>query len=127
MTGQDLDEDGPVNVLWFRHGLRLHDNPSLHEAVELCLLNPEDQAANGGAKGRPSLLPVFIFDGESAGTKLCGFNRFSFLLECLKDIDDQLRAVGGRLHIMKYVYVRESFFSCTLRRMVCFSLYIWLS
>ncbi len=23
----------PVNVLWFRHGLRLHDNPALHEAV----------------------------------------------------------------------------------------------
>ena len=23
----------PLSVLWFRHGLRLHDNPSLHEAI----------------------------------------------------------------------------------------------
>lgn len=40
-----------VNILWFRNGLRLHDNPSLQRAVD-----------NGG-----SLLPIFIFDGESAG------------------------------------------------------------
>ncbi|KAH9632067.1 hypothetical protein HF086_015271 [Spodoptera exigua] len=45
------------SVLWFRHGLRLHDNPSLHSALE--------------EKGFP-FFPIFIFDGETAGIrKLC--------------------------------------------------------
>lgn len=40
-----------VSILWFRHGLRLHDNPALRAAV---------------GKGK-LLLPIFIFDGESGG------------------------------------------------------------
>ena len=43
-----------INILWFRHGLRLHDNPALVQALS--------QVQNGVV-----LLPVFIFDGESAG------------------------------------------------------------
>lgn len=39
-------------MLWFRHGLRLHDNPSLHVALE-------DRSA--------PFFPMFIFDGETAG------------------------------------------------------------
>lgn len=42
------------SILWFRHGLRLHDNPSLLAAIEKC-----QQPVN--------FYPVFIFDGESAG------------------------------------------------------------
>lgn len=49
---------GP-NVLWFRHGLRLHDNPALRKAIELS----EDCG---------QFMAVFIFDGESAGK----FNRW---------------------------------------------------
>jgi len=41
-------------VIWFRHGLRLHDNPAL-----LAALADKDQGI--------ALIPVFIFDGESAG------------------------------------------------------------
>lgn len=40
------------SVLWFRHGLRLHDNPSLHSALE-------DRSV--------PFFPMFIFDGETAG------------------------------------------------------------
>ena len=40
-----------VAVHWFRHGLRLHDNPSFIEA----------------AKDDFSVMPIFINDGESAG------------------------------------------------------------
>ena len=80
----------PLHVLWFRHGLRLHDNPSLTEAA--AGLDKAD-----GAR----LLPIFIFDGESAGTKLCSFNRFKFLLECLGDLDDQLRDVGAQMHFFR--------------------------
>lgn len=44
-----------ISILWFRHGLRLHDNPSLLEAIK----NDDKQ--------RVTFYPVFIFDGESAG------------------------------------------------------------
>jgi hypothetical protein len=41
----------PASIHWFRHGLRLHDNPALIEALEF-----------GG-----DFYPIFIFDGEVAG------------------------------------------------------------
>ena len=25
------------------------------------------------------IMPIFIFDGESAGTKICGYNRYVFI------------------------------------------------
>ncbi|KAI5709133.1 hypothetical protein M8J76_010944 [Diaphorina citri] len=73
-----------VAVHWFRHGLRLHDNPALFEAS----LNSV-------------LYPVFIFDGETAGTMHIGYNRFRFLLECLADLDRQLKSHGGQLFIVQ--------------------------
>jgi DNA photolyase len=45
------------SVLWFRHGLRLGDNPALLEAVK------KNDAQ------RLTFYPVFIFDGESAGNE----------------------------------------------------------
>ncbi|KAF9823277.1 hypothetical protein SFRURICE_019086 [Spodoptera frugiperda] len=74
------------SVLWFRHGLRLHDNPSLHSALE--------------DKGFP-FFPIFIFDGETAGTKLVGYNRMRYLLEALDDLDNQFKKHGGRLIMLK--------------------------
>ena len=53
----DGDSDCPqenrkcIAVHWYRHGLRLHDNPALLAALE----------------GADSFYPVFIFDGEVAG------------------------------------------------------------
>ncbi|WAQ94752.1 CRY1-like protein [Mya arenaria] len=46
----NLVGDKPVCIHWFRHGLRLHDNPALLDAVEDC----------------GELYPIFIFDGEVA-------------------------------------------------------------
>ena len=43
-----------VSILWFRNGLRLHDNKSLAKAVE---------------DNDTKLLPIFIFDGETPTTK----------------------------------------------------------
>ena len=40
-----------VTIHWFRHGLRLHDNPALLHAVETSKI----------------IYHVFIFDGEVAG------------------------------------------------------------
>ena len=79
-----------LSILWFRHGLRLHDNPSLHAAIS-------------GEGNSMKLLPIFIFDGETAGTSLCGYNRMSYLLECLSELNDRFRCLGSKLHIFKYV------------------------
>lgn len=80
------------NILWFRHGLRLHDNPSLLEALR--------NDGNGQSES-VRLYPIFIFDGESAGTKIVGYNRMKFLMESLDDLDRQLRAIGGQLYIFR--------------------------
>jgi len=75
-----------VNILWFRHGLRFHDNASLHAAAD-----------GSGAK----ILPIYIFDGESTLTKRFHYNRIKFMLECLEDLDNTLQQVGARLYCFK--------------------------
>jgi len=72
-----------ATIHWFRHGLRLHDNPALQESV----------------KKSTEFFPVYIFDGESSGTKLIGYNRMKFLLDSLKDLDQQFKSKGGRLFV----------------------------
>lgn len=49
------------SVLWYRHGLRLHDNPALLEAIR----------RHGNQE--VTFYPVFIFDGESAGNSINHF------------------------------------------------------
>jgi len=49
---EEAPEKATISILWFRHGLRLHDNPAFLEAVK-------DKSH--------FFLPLFIFDGESAG------------------------------------------------------------
>ena len=75
-----------VNVLWFRNGLRLHDNESLRIATK-------DKTCK--------LLPLFIFDGETPTTKHCRFNKISFLLECLEDLDTQFWYFGGKINLVE--------------------------
>ena len=89
------ESQGKYSILWFRHGLRLHDNPSLHAAIF------------GDVDNYLKLLPIFIFDGETAGTSLCGYNRMSYLLECLSELNDRFRCLGSRLHIFKYVFTAQ--------------------
>ena len=48
---QFMGKGGVTSIHWFRHGLRLHDNPALLESLK-----------NSG-----DFYPVFIFDGEVAG------------------------------------------------------------
>nr|AWY11207.1 photoreceptive cryptochrome [Melibe leonina] len=72
-----------VTIHWFRHGLRLHDNPSLLEGLENC----------------SEFYPVFIFDGSVAGTKTAGYSRMQFLLETLRDLDENLKKKGSRLYV----------------------------
>lgn len=51
------------SVLWFRHGLRLHDNPALHEAI----------------KDGYNFYAMFLFDGESAGKLSIYFHHYNKL------------------------------------------------
>ena len=43
-----------ASIHWFRHGLRMHDNPALIQAL----------------KNGKEFYPIFIFDGEVAGMLL---------------------------------------------------------
>jgi deoxyribodipyrimidine photo-lyase len=68
-------------LLWFRRDLRLHDHPAL-------------QAARAGAD---RLICVFCFDDGLLGGRHASGSRTEFLLECLRELDDGLRARGSRL------------------------------
>lgn len=76
-------------ILWFKNDLRLSDN----EAVERALLS-----------GKP-VLPVFCFDIDiyrklELGFKKAGLNRYLFTVQCVTDIREQLKAIGGDLKIV---------------------------
>nr|DAD44841.1 TPA_asm: hypothetical protein HUJ06_003071 [Nelumbo nucifera] len=82
------------SLLWFRKGLRIHDNPALEHA----------------RKDATHLYPVFILDPHflepdptdfSPGSARAGLNRIQFLLESLVDLDSSLRKLGSRLLVFR--------------------------
>eukprot|EP00741_Cyanophora_paradoxa_P025734 tig00000391_g24833.t1 len=75
-----------ATVLWFRKGLRLHDNPALLQA-----LKPAPQ----------HLYPIFILDPWFIKSGRVGVNRIRFLLESLADLDANLRRLGSRLIVLQ--------------------------
>lgn len=68
-------------VIWFRRDLRLADNPALEAAAEA------DQ-----------IVPVFCFEQGLHSGRHRSPNRNAYLLASLRELDDDLRAVGSRLH-----------------------------
>ena len=87
-------EAATAAMVWFRKGLRVHDNPAL-------------DAARRGA-GR--LYPVFVLDprylrpdpaAASPGSARAGVARVRFLLESLADLDARLRRLGSRLLLLR--------------------------
>jgi len=82
-----------INVYWFRKALRLHDNAPLLEA----------------SKSKHPLLPIFIldplflpdtradYDDELASGALAGENQFQFLMECLQDLNENLKSMNSQL------------------------------
>lgn len=74
------------NVIhWFRKDLRLHDNPALLDALRDCR----------------SFYAVYIFDPVSIKAAKVSPNRWNFLLQCLVDLDKNLKKRGTRLHVMR--------------------------
>ncbi len=72
-------------LIWFRKGLRLHDNPALQSA----------------AQGARRLWPVFILDPWFVAPERVGVSRMLFLLESLTDLDAQLQQLGTRLFVLR--------------------------
>lgn len=85
---------GSASLMWFRKGLRIHDNPALEYA----------------SKGAKFVYPVFVIDPHymepdptafSPGSSRAGMNRIRFLLESLVDLDLSLKKLGSRLLVFK--------------------------
>ncbi|KTF91410.1 hypothetical protein cypCar_00009083, partial [Cyprinus carpio] len=75
----------PNSIHWFRKGLRLHDNPALQEAV----------------RGADTVRCVYFLDPWFAGSSNLGVNRWRFLLQCLDDLDSNLRKLNSRLFVIR--------------------------
>lgn len=74
-----------VSLIWFRKGLRLHDNPALLEAI----------------READTLYPVFCLDPKFLQPEKIGANRIAFLLESLQDLDASLKARHSRLVVLR--------------------------
>ena len=75
----------PTKIYWFRKALRLHDNAGLLDASKAL-----------------KHLCIFIFDSNYVKRyKDIGTRRWIFLLECLDNLDKNLRAVGSRLIVLR--------------------------
>jgi cryptochrome len=81
-------------MVWFRKGLRVHDNPAL------------DLARRAAAR----VYPVFVLDprylrpdpdAPSPVSARAGVARVRFLLESLDDLDSRLRRIGSRLLLLR--------------------------
>ncbi|CAN6277916.1 unnamed protein product [Urochloa humidicola] len=88
-------EAATAAMVWFRKGLRVHDNPAL-DAGRRC--------------GAERLYPVFVLDprylrpdpaAASPGSARAGVARVRFLLESLGDLDARLRRLGSRLLLLR--------------------------
>lgn len=71
-------------IVWFRKGLRLHDNPALL-----------------AARDATRLFPVFVLDPWFVNPERVGINRMRFLLDSLRDLDGGLRHLGSRLFVLR--------------------------
>ncbi|MEU6366856.1 deoxyribodipyrimidine photo-lyase [Streptomyces sp. NPDC046931] len=70
-----------VSVVLFTSDLRLHDHPPLRAALD----------------GSRQVVPLFVRDRAVAAAGFAAPNRLAFLADCLRDLDEGLRARGGRL------------------------------
>lgn len=68
-------------LVWFRRDLRVRDNPALRAALER----------------HEEVVPAFCFDERLLHGRHASGPRTQFLLECLEDLDAELRNRGGRL------------------------------
>jgi deoxyribodipyrimidine photo-lyase len=78
-------------VLLFNRDLRVHDHPALAAAARA-----------------ERTVPLFVFDERLLGSRFAAPNRVAFMLEALRDLDQNLRRAGGRLFVRHGDPVREA-------------------
>jgi deoxyribodipyrimidine photo-lyase len=71
-----------TSILWLRRDLRLHDHPALE-----------------AARADERMIPVFCFDDGLLKGRHASGPRTQFMLECLGDLDAELRDRGSRLFV----------------------------
>lgn len=76
---------GGHSIHWFRNDLRLHDNPALLNALSNCRV----------------FYGIYIFDPGSTREMQVSANKWQFLLECLKDLDESLKKCRSRLYVLR--------------------------
>lgn len=72
----------PPNIVWFRHDLRVEDNPALRAAVD-----------------RGAVIPVFIWSPAEEGKWSPGGASRWWLHQSIVSLDERLRGLGSRLTI----------------------------
>ena len=82
ITTTDMGENA---LHWFRKDLRLHDNPSLRQAIV----------------GSSTFRGIFFLEAADVVLTKGSSNRWRFLIECLRDLDKSLQKFGSRLYIVK--------------------------
>ena len=77
-------------LVWFRKGLRVHDNPALLDAREAAV------------RANAPLIAVFVLDPWFFRSGRVGGRRLRFLLQALQDLDSQLRrSLGVPLRVLR--------------------------
>jgi deoxyribodipyrimidine photo-lyase len=79
-------------IVLFNRDLRVHDHPALAEA----------------ARAAERVVPLFVLDDHILRSGFAAPNRVKFMLESLRDLDDSLRKLGGRLVLRRGDAVRET-------------------
>ena len=74
-----------TTVVWFRKCLRVHDNVALVEA----------------SASSVHVIPLFVLDPVYWRRDTVGRGRMNFMLESLRDLDDQLVALGSKLIVLE--------------------------
>lgn len=68
-------------LVWLRRDLRIRDHPALHAALE----------------AHERVVPVFCFDDRLLHGRHASGPRTQFLIECLSELDSELRERGSGL------------------------------
>lgn len=76
---------GRTTVVLFTRDLRVHDHPALAEAAAVS----------------DRVVPLFVLDDSLLASDYARPNRVQFLLESVADLDQSLRALGGRLVVRR--------------------------
>ncbi len=76
-----MGEGGTCGIVWLRRDLRIRDHPALRAAID----------------GHDRVVPLFCFDDRLLHGRHESGPRTQFLLECLADLDRELRGRGSGL------------------------------